>query len=44
MGLGVMSERELNHVEVLVLVDDGRLNVNNAANMLAQTRRKFSGC
>ena len=34
-----MSERELNRVEVLAQVDDGRLSVDNAANMLSLTRR-----
>lgn len=32
MGWVVMSERELNCVEVLAQVDDGRLSVDNAAN------------
>lgn len=36
-----MSERELNRVEILAQVDDGRLSLNNAANMLAQTRRQI---
>lgn len=40
MGWVVMSERELNRVEVLAQVDDGRLTVDNAANMLALTRRQ----
>lgn len=35
-----MSERELNRVEVLAQVDDGRLSVNNATNMLGLTRRQ----
>jgi len=35
-----MSERELNRVEVLAQVDDGRLSVDNAANMLSLTRRQ----
>ena len=35
-----MSERELNRVEVLAQVDDGRLSVDNAANMLDLTRRQ----
>lgn len=30
MGWVMMSERELNRVEVLVQVDDGRLSVDNA--------------
>lgn len=40
MGWVVMSERELKRVEVLAQVDDGRLSVDNAANMLALTRRQ----
>jgi len=40
MGWVVMSERELNRVEVLAQVDDGRLSVDNAANMLCLTRRQ----
>ncbi len=36
-----MSERELNRVEVLAHVDDGRLTVDNAANMLELTRRQI---
>jgi len=40
MGWVIMSERELNRVEVLAQVDDGRLTINNAANMLALTRRQ----
>ncbi|GGA32056.1 ISNCY family transposase [Neptunicoccus cionae] len=40
MGWVVMSERELNRVEVLAQVDDGRLSVDNAANMLDLTRRQ----
>ncbi|WP_394182290.1 ISNCY family transposase [Yoonia maritima] len=36
-----MSERELNRVEVLAQVDDGRLSVDNAANMLDLTRRQI---
>lgn len=41
MGWVVMSERELNRVEVLAQVDDGRLSVDNAANMLALSRRQI---
>jgi len=41
MGWVMMSERELNRVEVLAQVDDGRLNIDNAANMLALTRRQI---
>ena len=37
MGWVVMSGRELNRVEVLAQVDDGRLSVDNAANMLDLT-------
>jgi len=36
----MMSERELNRIEVLAQVDDGRLTVENAANMLDLTRRQ----
>ncbi|MCF6430594.1 helix-turn-helix domain-containing protein [Leisingera sp. MMG026] len=36
-----MSERELNRVEVLAQVDDGRLTVDNAANLLDLTRRQI---
>ena len=41
MGWVMKSERELNPVEMLAQVDDGRLNVDNAANMLALTRRQI---
>ncbi len=40
MGWVIMSERELNRVEVLAQVDDGRLSVDNAANLLELTRRQ----
>ncbi|WP_299902161.1 ISNCY family transposase [uncultured Ruegeria sp.] len=40
MGWVIMSERELNRVEVLVQVDDGRLTVDSAANLLDLTRRQ----
>ncbi|WP_306007289.1 ISNCY family transposase [Aquicoccus porphyridii] len=40
MGWVMMSERELNRVEVLAQVDDGRLTVDNAANLLDLTRRQ----
>ena len=33
----IMGERELNRVEVLAQVEDGRLSVENAANMLGLT-------
>ena len=36
-----MSERELNHIEVLAQVDDGKLSIENAANMLDLTRRQI---
>lgn len=41
MGWVIMSERELNRVEVLAQVDDGRLSVDNAANVLDLTRRQI---
>ena len=41
MGLVMMSERELNRIEVLAQVDDGRLNVQNGANMLDITKRQM---
>lgn len=41
MGFVMMSERELNRVEVLAQVDDGRLSVDNAAKMLDLTRRQI---
>ena len=41
MGWVMMSERELNRVEVLAQVDDGQLSVDNAANMLDLTRRQI---
>ena len=41
MGWVVMSERDLNRVEVLAQVDDGRLSVDNATNMLDLTRRQI---
>lgn len=40
MGWVIMSERELNRVELLAQVDDGRLTVDNAANLLDLTRRQ----
>jgi transposase len=40
MGWVMMSERELNRVEVLAQVDDGRLTIDNAANLLDLTRRQ----
>jgi hypothetical protein len=41
MGWVMMSERELNRVEFLAQIDDGRLSVDNAANMLDLTRRQI---
>lgn len=41
MGWVMMSERELNRIEVLAQVDDGKLSVSNAANMLDLTRRQI---
>ena len=46
MGWVIMSERELNRIEVLAQVDDGRLSVQNGANMLDITKgsvAKFCG-
>lgn len=40
MGWVMMSERELNRVEVLAQIDDGRLTVVNGANILGLTRRQ----
>jgi hypothetical protein len=34
MGWVLMSERDLNRLEVLAQIDDGRLSVGNGANML----------
>src|SRR6056297_3574572 len=36
-----MSERDLNRLEVLAQIDDGRLSVGNGANMLGLTRRQI---
>ena len=41
MGWVMMSERELNRIEVLAQVDDGRLSVQNGANMLDITKRQM---
>lgn len=41
MGWVMMSERELNRIEVLAQVDDGRLSVQNGANMLDVTKRQM---
>lgn len=37
----MMSERELNRIEVLAQVDDGRLSVQNGANVLDITKRQM---
>ena len=39
-----MSERELNRVEVLAQVDDDRLSVDNAANMLDRDCQLVVAC
>ena len=41
MGWVMMSERELNRIEVLSQIDDGRLSVGAAANMLDMTERQI---
>lgn len=41
MGWVIMSERELNRIEVLAQVDDGRVSVQNGANMLDVTKRQM---
>ncbi|SNT76931.1 hypothetical protein SAMN05444959_1426 [Paracoccus seriniphilus] len=41
MGWVMMSKRELNRVEVLAQVGDGRLTVDNAAPLLDLTRRQI---
>jgi hypothetical protein len=43
MGWVVMSERDLNRVEVIAQVADGRLSVNNGANLLDLSRRQVFG-
>ena len=40
MGWVMMSERRLNRIEVLAQVDDGRLTVENAAEILDLTPRQ----
>jgi transposase len=40
MGLVIMSERELNRLEVLAQIVDGRLSVGAATNLLDLTRRQ----
>jgi transposase len=40
MGLITMSERELNRIEVLAQIDDGRLTVLSGAHLLAMTERQ----
>lgn len=41
MGWVMMSERDLNRIEILAQIDDGRLNVQNGANMLDITTRQM---
>ena len=41
MGWVMMSERELNRIEVLAQIDDGQLSVENGANMLDVTKRQM---
>lgn len=41
MGLVLMSERELNRLEVLGKVIKGRMTVRNAANLLALNNRQI---
>lgn len=41
MGWVMMSERELNRIEVLAQIDDGRLTVQNGANMLDITKQQM---
>lgn len=41
MGWVTMSEREINRIEVLAQIDDGRLSVENGANMLGITKRQI---
>ena len=40
MGWVVMSERELNRIEILAQIDNGRLTVDNGANLLCMSRRQ----
>ncbi len=40
MGWVMMSERDLNRVEVLAQIDDGQISVDTGANLLALTRRQ----
>ena len=40
MGLVIMSERELNHIEVLSQIVDRRMTVISAANVLGLSRRQ----
>lgn len=41
MGWVMMSERELNRIEVLAQIDDGRLSTENGAHLLDLTRRQM---
>ncbi len=40
MGWVMMSERDLNHIEIISQIVDGRLNAERAANLLALTKRQ----
>ena len=40
MGWVLMSEGELQRVEVLAQIDDGRVSVQSGANVLGLTRRQ----
>jgi len=41
MGWVMMSERELNHIEVLAQIDDGKLTVAAGAHLLNLTERQI---
>ncbi len=41
MGWVMMSERELNRIEVLAQINDGRLNVNDGALLLDLSKRQI---
>jgi hypothetical protein len=41
VGWVLMSERDLNRLEVLAQIDDGHLSVGSGANMLGLTRRQI---
>jgi hypothetical protein len=44
MGWVITREWELNRIQVLAQVDDGRMSVQNGANMLDITRARCVGC